>query len=607
MRLVLCSLPALLICLAGALVYSPAGEGGLPDPLGTRIGDFTLPQPADGRPWSLAQETRNAKAVVVLFLGTACPVNNAYVPTLAGLHEKYSPRGVVFVAVNSNQQDDAAAVAAHAREFAIPFPVLKDNGCTVADHFRAQRVPEAFVLDGSLTVRYHGRINDQFGKGVKRNKSSREDLAEAIEAVLNGKAVMMPVTEVVGCPISRPAKKKAAPSGEAVTYCKHIARLLQENCQCCHRPEEVGPFSLLTYADAAAWAEAMAEAVNERRMPPWHADPAHGNFRNDRRLSDADCQMLRAWADQGCPEGDAADLPPPRHFVRGWNIGQPDEVITMNKTAEVPAQAPRGGLPYKYILAGKPFTQDRWVRAAEVRPGVRGLVHHINVYVLRPGKKTLPEGDELEEHVGKQLFEDPSEDSLKDICELASYAPGDQTFELPEGMAKRVPKGSQLVFELHYVPNGKAQTDQSCIGLKYLDAEPEQQVLGGIAVNWAFLIPPGASDHRVVATHKFDQDSVILSMSPHMHLRGKSFEYTLTRPDGTEEVLLSVPKYDFAWQTTYILAEPKQVLKGSKLKCTAVYDNSTANPNNPNPSAFVIWGDQSWNEMMLGYFDYYQR
>jgi len=603
MRLVLCSLPALLICLVG--VPGPAGEKALPDPLGTRIGDFTLPRPGDGSPWCLAQETRNAKAVVVLFLGTACPVSNTYVPTLAALHEKYRPRGVVFVAVNSNQQDDAAAVAAHAHEFGIPFPVLKDNGSTVADRFRAERVPQAFVLDGSLTVRYHGRIDDQFGKGVKRNQPSRNDLAEAIEEVVNGKTVTTPVTEVVGCPISRPARKKSAPTGEAVTYCKHIAPILQQNCQYCHRPGEVGPFSLMTFADAAAWAEAVAEAVGERRMPPWHADPAHGTFRNDRRLSEADCRMLRDWLAQGCPEGDAADLPPPRHFVRGWSIGQPDEVITMNKDVAVPAQAPRGGLAYKYILAGKPFTQDRWVQAAEVRPGIRGLVHHINVYVLRPGKKSLPEGDELDSNLGKQLFEDPSEESLKDICELASYAPGDQMFELPEGMAKHVPKGSQLVFELHYVPNGKAQTDRSYIGLKYLDAEPQQEVLGGIAVNWAFLIPPGAADHRVVATHTFDQDSVILSMSPHMHLRGKSFEYTLVGPDGTEEVLLSVPKYDFAWQTTYILAEPKRVLKESKLRCTAVFDNSKANPNNPNPSAFVIWGDQSWNEMMLGYFDYY--
>jgi hypothetical protein len=275
----------------------------------------------------------------------------------------------------------------------------------------------------------------------------------------------------------------------------------------------------------------------------------------------------------------------------------------------VSAQAPRGGLPYKYVLAGKPFAEQRWVRGAEVRPGNRSLVHHINVYVLRPGPNgllpALPGSAELDEKLGKALFEDPSADKMRDIPELASYTPGDQLFELRPGMAKRIPKGSQLVFELHYVPNGKAQSDRSCIGLMYGKEPPRHEVFGGLAVNWAFLIPPRASNHQVTATATFDQDSVLLSMSPHMHLRGKSFTFTLVPPNGKRETLLSVPRYDFNWQNNYILAEPKRVPKGSKLECVAHYDNSPANPNNPNPLAFVIWGDQSWNEMMLGYFDYY--
>jgi thiol-disulfide isomerase/thioredoxin len=604
---VLSLLSGWLLCLVGgpALAAPDPGPAQAP-PLGTRLADFTLTRPSDGRPWSLSKETQDARAVVVVFLGTGCPVSNAYVPTLAALHKEYAPRGVVFVGVNSNRYDDGAAVARHARAFAVPFAVLKDADQVVANRLRAMRLPEAFVLDGSLTVRYRGRIDDQIGQNFKRAKATRNDLAEALAEVLAGKPVSRPVTEVVGCPITRPARARPPAAGGArVTYGRQVSRILQAHCQACHRPGEAGPFPLMSYQDAAAWSGAIGEAVRERRMPPWHAEGARGTFANDRRLSDADRATLQAWLDQGCPEGDAADLPAPRRYTPGWCIGRPDEIITMNKELQVPAQAPRGGLPYRYVLAGKPFAQDRWVSAAEVRPGNPGLVHHINVYVLRLGRKALPPGDELGERLGKQLFEDPSEESLKDVPELASYAPGDFLFELRPGMAKRIPKGSQLVFELHYVPNGKAQADRSRIGLKYLAGPPRHEVRNGIAACWAFLIPPGAANHRVTATTTLDRDSVLLALSPHMHLRGKSFEYRLVRPDGTKQVLLRVPRWDFNWQTNYVLARPVRAPAGSKVECTAVYDNSSANLNNPNPGAFVYWGDQSWNEMMLGYFEYY--
>jgi peroxiredoxin len=575
-----------------------------PPPIGTRIGDFKLPAAAGGPDWSLADKTRDAKAVVVLFLGTECPVNNAYAPTLAAMAEKFGTKGVVFVAINSNSQDDIAAIAKHAREFGIPFPVLKDEGAIVAEKFHAERTPEAFVLDASLTVRYRGRIDDQYRQNVRQPKATRNDLADAITAVLDSKEIAEPCTKVAGCPISRPHKAKTA-TGPAVTFCKDVAPLVQKHCQTCHRPGEAGPFPLMNYADAAAWAEAIKEAITDLRMPPWHADSAHGKWANDRRLPDTDKATFLAWIEQGCPEGNAADLPPAREFVTGWGIGQPDEIITMNKELEVPARAPRGGLPYRYIIAGKPFSEDRWVWASEVRPGNRAVVHHINVYAMRPGAATLPDSDELSERLGKKLFEDPSPEKMKAIPELASYTPGDQLFELPPGMARFCPKGTRLIFELHYVPNGKATTDRSTIGLKYLKEKPAHEVFEGLALNWAFLIPPNAANFKVKSTFKFDHDSVILSMTPHMHLRGKSFEFRLIEPDGKSEVMLSVPKYDFGWQENYVLAEPRKVAKGSRIECTAIYDNSAANPNNPNPKSFVIWGDQSTDEMMMGYFDYY--
>jgi thiol-disulfide isomerase/thioredoxin len=607
MRQLLCSCGSLLLLLGfGAGLHGADEDRTLPAPLGTRIVDFSLPQAADGRPWSLVKDGRDAKAVVVLFLGTECPISNAYVPKLAALHKQYHAKGVVFLGINSNQQDDATTVAKHAKEFGIPFVVLKDQGAVVADRFHATRVPQVFLLDGSRTVRYRGRIDDQFGKSVRRPHPTKKDLIDALDAVLAGDAVARPVTEVVGCPISRPLKvKKAVPEGEVITYSKHVARVIQTKCQECHRPGEIGPFKLMTYKDAAAWADAIREVVAEHRMPPWHADPAHGKFVNDRRLSDSDQKTLLAWIDQGCPEGDAADLPPPRRYVQGWRIEHPDEIIQMSREMRVPAQAPKGGLPYEYVLAGKPLTEDKWVQASEIRPGNRGVLHHAIVYIMKPFKKPLPKPDASSEEISEHLYDDRSPDDTPLPDMMATFAPGELAISYPAGFAKRLPKGSQLVFELHYTPNGKAGTDRSSLGLVYAKEPPKHEVLGGMAITGEFRIPPLTKDHRVIASTTFDRDVMLLSMLPHMHLRGKSFEYRLVLPDGKEEILLSVPKYDFNWQTRYTLVEQRRLPKGSKIQCTAHYDNSVTNPNNPNPFAIVSWGDQTWDEMMIGFFSYH--
>jgi mono/diheme cytochrome c family protein/peroxiredoxin len=606
MRSIVAALLVLASFLApGSLLRGRDAGDSLPAPLGRRISDFTLRRAENGKPWSLAREGRGARAVVVLFLGTECPINNQYVPTLAALHPVYQTREVVFVGINSNLHDSAAAIDNHARAFGIPFPMLKDDDGTVAERFGAGRVPEAFVLDGDRIVRYRGRIDDQLGRGSKRPRPTRRDLVEALEAVLAGHAVAQPVTEVIGCPISRPARaRKPASTGEAITYSQHVARILQNHCQECHRPGEIGPFSLLTYQGATAWAEAIREAVTEGRMPPWNADPAHGTFANDRRLSDAERQALLTWIDQGCAEGDPAFLPPLRHFVQGWSIGRPDAIIAMNREFHVPAQSPRGGIPYKYLVAGKPFTEEKWVQAVEVRPGNRAVVHHVIAYVVPPGKLPLLSGDEVTGALARELHDGDASDP-DGPRSLASFVPGDQAQAYPEGLAKRIPQGSQLVFEVHYTPNGKACDDRTAVGLIYARERPRYEVLEGDALNYQFTIPPGAANHRVTASTKLEKDIVLLSLSPHMHLRGKSFAFHVTLPDGRKDVLLSVPRYDFSWQLGYILAEPRRLPKGSTIECIAHFDNSPGNPNNPDPSATVRWGDQTWDEMMLGYFEYH--
>jgi thiol-disulfide isomerase/thioredoxin len=565
--------------------------------LGIRLADWTLPRSSDGQPWSLANDGREAKAVVVLFLGTQCPVNNQYMPILADLQKQYAGQGVLFVGINSNAQDDIAAVARHIAEFSVPFVMLKDEGAKVANRFAAARTPEAFVLDGTRTVRYRGRIDNRYDRGVQRAQATQHDLVDALDAVLAGRQVARPVTQPGGCPIARPPHVARSAGGSQVNYARDVAPLIQKNCQECHRPGEAAPFSLLTYQDAAGWSAAIRENVAERRMPPWHADPAHGQFRNSRRLSDADRETLLQWVDQGCPEGSPADLPPPRKFVKGWRIGQPDAVFTVPEPVEVPAQAPKGGIPYKFVMVTEPFAEDRWVQAAECRPGAASVVHHITAFLVRPGTKATSLDDKSDLEL--LLI------SYADDCFLGGYSPGEDPVILPPGQAKKVPKGGRIALEIHYTPNGTATSDRSCVGLIYAKGPPRHQVWSGGAMSVMLLIPPGAGNQRVMATRTFERPAMLLSMSPHMHLRGKDMEFDLVKPDGSREVLLSVPRYDFNWQTNYYLAKPVPIPAGSKLECIAHFDNSTANPNNPDPAKWVMFGQQSWEEMMCGFFEYY--
>jgi thiol-disulfide isomerase/thioredoxin/mono/diheme cytochrome c family protein len=580
-----------------------------PAPIGVKLADWSLPRADTGKPWSLTEDGRDAKAVVVVFIGTECPISNAYAPVLVALVKQYSAKGVLFVAVNSNRQDDAASVAKHAKEYSLSFPVLKDEGTTLADRFAAKRTPEAFVLDGTRTVRYRGRIDDQMDKGIKRPKPTSKDLANALDAVLAGKDVAKAVTEPTGCFVGRGPKaaRDAAVQHEAVTYSKQVSRIIQKNCQECHRAGEAAPFKLMNYSDAAAWSEPIREAVSEKRMPPWGADPAHGKFRNDRSLTSAEKATLLTWIDQGCPEGNAADLPPARSYPEGWSFGQPDEIFTLRESVEVPAAAPPGGMPYEYLLVGEPFKEDKWVQKVEIHPGVRGVVHHILVFVKPPQKRKPPEN-------APPIFKlfsdfDPRDPDGFGQMYLAGFAPGAPPYIYPDGSGKKIVKGSQLVFEIHYTPNGTACTDRSSVGLIYCKETPKHEIHTRTISQERFIIPPNAPNHRVDAVSQFDQSVVVLGLAPHMHLRGKDFLFnllpTVEKKDAAKEVLLSVPKYDFNWQILYTLSEPRRLPKGAKLECVAHFDNSRANPNNPNPWAIVQWGPQTTDEMMLGFVDYY--
>jgi peroxiredoxin len=570
--------------LAGVLAALPLTTARADAPptvkIGQKIAGFTLKDTA-GDPWSL-DSVKDKKAVVVVFLGTECPINNAFVPRLIELNKTYEPRDVVFVAVNSNKHDSAKRVAEHAKENGIFFPVLKDDGNVVADQFGAMRTPEVCLLDAGRTLCYRGRIDDQFGVGFKRPAPTRRDLAEAIEEVLAGKAVSQPESEVSGCIIAR-AKK---PQGEgSITFSKDVARILQIRCQECHRPGQIGPMALLTYEDVASWSETIREVIEERRMPPWHADPKHGKFQNDRSLTQAERDTMLGWIKQGCPQGDVKDLPPAKEFAEGWRIGKPDQVFTMNKEFQVPAEM-KGGVPYQHFEVQTNFTEDMWVRSAEAKPGNRAVVHHIIVYIFDPSK-------------GRQ----PGEDGIGNGF-LVAYAPGDMPLMLGPGEAKKVPKGALFVFQMHYTPNGTAQSDRSSVGLIFSKEPPKETVKTRAIAQRNFVIPAGADDHEVVSSSTFRQDAELLALMPHMHLRGKSFEYRVVFPDGKTDTLLAVPHFDFNWQSGYRLEKPLKLPAGTRIECTAHFDNSKNNPNNPDPSKKVSWGDQTWEEMMIGFVDY---
>jgi len=570
-----------MIVVAGA-TYASAAEtlAGDSARIGARIQDFSLKNQF-GKDHAL-HDFADRDVVVVAFVGAECPLAQLYGPRLAELARKLDRRRVAFIGIDSNQQDSIQKIAAYAARHQIEFPILKDPGNTIADQFGAERTPEVFLLDKDRMVRYRGRIDDQYGfadgVGYQRPAARQSNLADAINEILAGKAVSEPTTAAIGCLIGR--VRKANDQSE-VTYSNQIARIFQNHCVECHREGRIGPFQMTSYDEVVGWGEMIREVVDQRRMPPWHANPAHGEFKNDSSLSDEDKMLIATWVENGCPEGDRSQLPAPRKFVDGWTIGEPDQIVYMSdEPVDVPAE---GVIEYYHFVADPGWTEDKWISAAEAKPGSLEAVHHILVFVQGPGEAA---GDGQ----GRDL--------------IAGYAPGMNPMLATDGStAMHVKAGSKLTFQLHYTPNGSPHKDRSYVGLVFADPEKVQNVTRSASVtNNYFKIPPGDDNYGVSEKVKIEHDTLISNMTPHMHTRGKSFRYEVTYPNGKKEILLDVPAYDFNWQTTYELKEPKLVPKGSELVCTAHWDNSVNNLSNPDPTKTVTWGSQTFEEMMIGFY-----
>jgi len=543
---------------------------------------------------------RAAPALVIALTSTSCPVTQKFAPALARLEKEFAARGVAFLFVNPIAADLPAEIRAAISEHAFAGRTVHDRESNLVTALDAQTTAEVFVLDAARTLVYRGAINDQYGLGYSLDAPRKEFLRDALVALLAGRPPLVAATEAPGCTLDLQLATLAWPGAPTppaaantnVTYHNRISRIIQNNCLECHRDGGVAPFSLATYEEVRSHAGMMRKQVGRGAMPPWFAaPPAPGessHWKNDRSLNLADKSDLLAWlASTNKPLGQPADAPLPRTFPIGWQIGQPDAVLQFPRAVAIKGE---GVMPYQTIRVETKFTEDKWVQGYEVQPTARAVVHHIIVRVHPPGEKSRGKKDDgADERDGF----------------FAAYVPGNTFALFPPGFGKKIPAGSTVSFQMHYTPNGTATTDQTKLGLIFSPAPPHHviQVIG--LANPRLNIPPGEANHPETTAITLPTEVTLLSFTPHMHVRGKAARYEAVLPDGTRRRLLDVPAYDFNWQLQYQFAEPLTLPRGTRLIYTAWYDNSTGNPANPDPTKTVRWGPQTFDEMMLGYVEYF--
>ena len=537
----------------------------------------------DGRVWKLAEAARAAKAVVVAFNSPTCPLSAKMLPSLRALEAEYAGKGVAFVYVNPTASDTAEAIAAVRKAHGLAGMYVHDKTLAVASALGAQTTTEVFVLDAARTLTYRGAVDDQYGIGYAKDAPEHRWLRDAIEETVAGRRPRVAATTAPGCAIDLPKAEVAA--GE-VTWHGRVSRILQTNCQDCHRDGGIGPFPLVTMEDAVSHAGQIRKAVGKGLMPPWfaarEAGVTHSPFVNDRSLPERDKADLLAWLEGGRAAGDPADAPVARVWADAeWVIGKPDAIYEIPREIEVKAT---GKMGYVHLIVDPGLTEDRWVKSLEVLPTARAQVHHVLVFVLAADadRRKIANGDNF----------------------FAAYVPGSSSMQYADGYAKKLPKGSKLLFQLHYTPTGLATVDRTRLGVKFADGAPKHEVLVAAAKNTRFAIPPGAADHVERGRLDVPRHADILAFMPHMHVRGKSFKYEVVRPGAEKALVLDVPRYDFNWQLLYRLAEPLHLPAGSRLEVTASFDNSTGNPANPDPARTVRWGEQTDDEMLIGYVEY---
>ncbi len=529
-----------------------------------------------------AAPVKGAKATVIALSSVTCPLCQKYGPSLAALEDEYRARGVRFIFVNPMTSESAGDMAKLVKTLGLDGAYVHDPQGSWTKILEAKTTTETFVLNAQGQLAYRGAIDDQFAIGAALPAPKNRWLADALDAVLAGQMPKVPSTSAPGCLLNGAEEPTASATP---TYHADIQPIIQKSCLPCHRPGGAAPFSLDGYEAVKSRAKMLDYVIEAGIMPPWFAEEGSGPWRNDLSLPEGDHEKLKAWIEGGMPQGDPAQAPAPVRFESGWTIGKPDAVLSLPKPVAIKAS---GVMPYVNINVPTGFTEDKWVEKIEVVPGDRRAVHHVLVFVRTPA-----DGPDTEESDAR--------------AELGGffgiYVPGNSALTYADGLAKRIPKGAILRFQIHYTPYGQAAQDQTKIGFVFAKKPPKSEVQTASLANLRFSIPPGAKSHAVDAQIRVPRDVQVLSFLPHMHVRGSAARYELQSEEGSR-VLLNIPRYDFNWQLNYVLAKPLEVKAGETLKFTAWYDNSDQNPANPDPKKTVRWGPQTFDEMHLGYVEY---
>ncbi len=563
---------------------SPAEHG-----IGRRVPDLELTD-IHGTKLNLGGFKQN-RGLVIAFTSTTCPVSRRYLPALSRLEKRFGEQGIKFLFVDPISSDTLTDIEATLRGNGLSAPIVHDTKGEVVTALSAESTTEVFVLDSASTLVYRGAVDDQYGLSHSLSEPRSTYLADALEALLAGQPLQIAATSAPGCALR--VQPTDHPSS-SVSYHERASRILQDKCQGCHRAGGSAPFSLETRADATSHSAMIRQVVENGTMPPWFAAPpaagADSPWDNDRSLCASDKKDLAAWATQPSVIGDSSHAPLPRKFRDGWQIGKPDVVLQIPEPVAVNAE---GAMPYYMVAVQTNFDEDKWVRALEIQPTAKRVVHHVLVYVLPHA----------------ELNEDPVvlERRMAEVINgfFAVYVPGNGSMSYPDGFAKRLPAGATLLFQIHYTPSGAVETDQTRLGLVFAGKPPKHEVFVAGIAGLGLRIPPGASNHPQTASMRIPKEVQLLGFLAHMHARGRAFRFELVRQDGTRQTVLDIPKYDDNWQLYYRLLQPMRAPFNSRITITGWFDNSADNLRNPDPAAVVHWGPQVTDEMLQGYVEYF--
>jgi Ca2+-binding EF-hand superfamily protein/mono/diheme cytochrome c family protein len=533
----------------------------------------------------LSAHLTDSKGAILAFFGATCPISGKLGPELARLEKDASAQQVRMILVCPVASETADDIQKFVTTHALKSPVVHDKDGLISAALTATTTTEVFLIDSARTLTYRGAINDQYGLGYTKEQPTKTYLRDAMVAMLASTATKIAATTAPGCAMD--LKKATSIAQTSVTYHHQIERIMQANCLECHRKGSVGPFSLESYEDVIENAGMIRKQVERGVMPPWFAaEPPAGQdtlWINDCSLSKQDKSDLLTWLASDRPKGNSADAPAKLVFPEQWVLGEPDAIVQLPRAVSIKAE---GTMPYQFLTADTDFPEDRWVSGYEILPTDPSVVHHVIVQVHKKGSKARDRGEGAEGY-------------------WAAYVPGNTHNHWPEGFAKKLPAGATISFQIHYTPNGKATQDQLKIGLHFAKETPRYIVHTAAVANTRLSIPAGAANHVEVKEQTVPFDMNVLAYMAHMHVRGKAFKFEVTKPDGSHEVLLDIPRYDFNWQLRYNYAQSRFLPRGSKVTTTAIFDNSDKNPANPDPTKTIRWGQQTFDEMMIGYIEYY--